>query len=110
MGRDVEYSQIEATLRGLAYPIARSAAASQLTDVTLLLADGEANLGKLIDAAASHEFVSPNDVISGLHNTAPSSRGALPIRRGQLIGPRSNWSLGGDESTRIAIVDQYHRI
>lgn len=75
MGREVELSRIEGTLQELEYPIARESAAGQLADVTLILADGEANLGELIAASAADAFESPDDVISGLHNALP--RGAV---------------------------------
>lgn len=80
MGRKVEFSQIEGTLRGLEYPIARESAAGQLADVRLILADGEANLGELVAAAANDEFESPDDVIAGLHNTMPRAAVGEPYQ------------------------------
>ena len=71
MTREVKFSQIGETLETLDYPISREDAVSELSDVTLLLADGEADLGELIAATASNEFSSADDVISGLHNTLP---------------------------------------
>lgn len=71
MGHDVELSRVERTLRGLEYPIGRESAAGQLDDITLILADGEANLGELIASSATDEFESPDDVMAGLHNTLP---------------------------------------
>ncbi|WP_136591163.1 DUF5789 family protein [Salinigranum halophilum] len=71
MTREVEFSQLGETLETLDYPISREDAVSELSDVTLLLADGEADLGALIAATASNEFTSVDDVISGLHNTLP---------------------------------------
>lgn len=59
MGREVEFSRIESTLQGLEYPIARKSAAGQLADVRLILADGEANLGELIAAAANDDSNRP---------------------------------------------------
>lgn len=80
MGREVEFSRIERTLQGLEYPIDRGAAAGQLVDVTLILADGEANLGELIAASAIDEFESPGDVISALHNTLPRAAVGEPFQ------------------------------
>lgn len=71
MGREVEFSRIERTLQGLEYPIARTSAADELADVRLILADGEVNLGELIASAGNDEFESPDDLISGIHNTLP---------------------------------------
>lgn len=67
----MEFSRIECIIQGLEYPIGRKSAAGQLTDVTLILADGEANLGALIASSANDEFESADDVIAGLHNTLP---------------------------------------
>lgn len=80
MGRDVEFSRIDRTLQGLEYPIARESAVSQLADVRLILADGEANLGDLIAAAANDQFESPDDVISALHNTLPRAAVGEPYQ------------------------------
>jgi len=80
MGREVEFNRVERTLQGLEYPIARESAAGQLADVRLILADGEANLGELIDTAANDEFESPADVISALHNTLPRAAVGEPYQ------------------------------
>lgn len=71
MGREVEFNRVVGTLQALEYPIRRETAADQLADVTLLLADGEANLGELIAASANDDFGSADDVMAGLHNTLP---------------------------------------
>jgi hypothetical protein len=71
MKREVEFSQIEETLETLDYPISREDAVSELSDVMLRLADGEANLRELIAATASNEFESVDDVIFDLHSTLP---------------------------------------
>lgn len=71
MGRKVKLNRIESALQGLEYPIERVTAADQLADVQLLLADGEANLGELLASAGDDEFESPEDLISGIHNTLP---------------------------------------
>lgn len=80
MGREVEFSRLDNILQGLEYPIGREAAAGELADVRLILADGEANLGELITAAANDEFESPDDVISGLHNTLPRAAVGEPYQ------------------------------
>lgn len=75
MKDEVELSDLEETLERLNYPIDRTSATSELSDVTLVLADGEANLGELVGATNSDEFDSAEDVLSSLHNTLP--RGAV---------------------------------
>lgn len=80
MGREVEFSRIEIILDELKYPIERGSAAGQLADVTLILADGETNLGELIAASATDNFESPDDVISALHNTLPRAAVGEPFQ------------------------------
>ena len=71
MSRDVKLSRIEDTLESLEYPVEREAAATELADVTVLLADGEVNLGELISETASDRFDSVDDLESELHNALP---------------------------------------
>lgn len=80
MGREVELNRIESVLQGLDYPITRDSAADQMAHVTLILADGEANLGELISAGATEEFESPDDMISALHNTMPRAAVGEPYQ------------------------------
>ncbi|WP_306056473.1 DUF5789 family protein [Natronococcus wangiae] len=71
MCSEVKLSRIDATLETLEYPIDADAAASELEDVTLLLADGERNLGELIERSPSDRFESVNDIETELHNVLP---------------------------------------
>ena len=71
MTRKVKLSHVSEPLETLSYPVDRSTAADQFSDVTLLLADGEANLGELISETYSDSFDSANDLYSALHNTLP---------------------------------------
>lgn len=56
MAREVKLSRLETELEGLSYPVSRDEAAEELSDVTLLLADGEANLGEVVADTVSREF------------------------------------------------------
>jgi hypothetical protein len=67
MKHEVELSNVEETLERLSYPIEQESASVELSDVTLLLADGEANLGELVGATTSEEFDSADDLLSSLH-------------------------------------------
>lgn len=71
MCSEVKLSRIDATLETLEYPIDADAAASELEDVTLLLADGERNLGELIERSDRDRFESASDLTSALHNVLP---------------------------------------
>ncbi len=64
-------SQLEDTLDELSYPIARDDAAIEFEDVTVLLADGEANLGELVSETGSDSFTSREDLESEIQNVLP---------------------------------------
>ncbi|GAB3672322.1 DUF5789 family protein [Halopiger thermotolerans] len=74
MGSDtnsVKLSRVESVLENLEYPVTRDEAAQQYDDVTLVLADGERNLGDLISRSSDDEFESMDDLESELHNVLP---------------------------------------
>ncbi|MDS0473724.1 hypothetical protein [Natrinema sp. 1APR25-10V2] len=68
---EVKLSRVSAVLEDLDYPIAPDQAATELEDVTLLLADGERNLGDLVERIDSVRFESREDLESELHNVLP---------------------------------------
>ncbi|NKE36824.1 hypothetical protein GWG54_13545 [Natronococcus sp. JC468] len=67
----VKLSRIDDALEELSYPIDADAAASALAGVTLLLADGERDLGELIERANDERFESVEDLETELHNVLP---------------------------------------
>jgi len=67
----VKLSRIETVLAGLEYPITTDRAAADLADTTLLLADGERNLGALIERSGSDRFESVEDLWTELNNVLP---------------------------------------
>ena len=71
MAREVKLNHVSETLEQLEYPIDRSTASKELEDVTLVLADGEANLGELIGKSTRDTFNSAEGIESELHNTLP---------------------------------------
>ena len=75
MGRTIPLSDVETVLTPLEYPIHPDSARNQLDDVTVTLADGEADLADLLDRTTVSEFDSPGDVVTELHNVLP--RGAV---------------------------------
>jgi hypothetical protein len=71
MASEVKFSRIEESLEELDYPVDRASAAAAFSDVTLLLADGEENLGELIAEIDSETFDAVDDLETGLHNVLP---------------------------------------
>ncbi|MFC5970465.1 hypothetical protein ACFPYI_03900 [Halomarina salina] len=62
MTRSVKLSRIDAVLADHDYPTSRAGAASAFDDVTLLLADGETNLGEAVQSLSADEFDSADDL------------------------------------------------
>ena len=75
MAREIKFSDILTLLDGIDYPIGRTAASEELSDVRLVLADGDTNLGKLVSEISRESFESAADIESALHNVLP--RGAV---------------------------------
>ena len=71
MAREVKLSRIDDVLDELSYPIPRDDAAIELEDVTVLFADGEANLGELVSETGSDAYTSPEDLQSEINNVLP---------------------------------------
>ncbi|SFG13189.1 hypothetical protein SAMN04488063_1519 [Halopelagius inordinatus] len=71
MTEDVKLSRVESRLRELSYPISRSEAAAECSDVELQLADGEANLGAVIADTGSESFDGPNELYEEVQNALP---------------------------------------
>ena len=75
MAREVKLSRIEGPLSELSYPVSRDDAIDQLDDVTLRLADGEANLGDVVADSNGDSFDSVDDLQNEVLNNLP--RGAV---------------------------------
>lgn len=71
MAREVKLNRLEPVLGELDYPIERERAATRYDDVTLQLADGEANLGETISGSSADEFESVDDLKSEIMNLLP---------------------------------------
>lgn len=71
MARTVEFRQLDEVLAELAYPVSREEAAAAFDDTTVLLADGEVNLGDVIAGVSSAEFSSSADLLPDIHNNLP---------------------------------------
>ncbi|WP_254537384.1 hypothetical protein [Halomarina litorea] len=62
MTRTIKLSRVESVLSALEYPISRTEAANGCDDVTVLLADGEMNLGATIEELGSDRFETEEDL------------------------------------------------
>ena len=71
MVREVEFDEISTVLDDTTYPLTQSAAAAEFSDVTVVLADGTADLGKLISETTNETFESASDIETALHNVLP---------------------------------------
>ncbi|KAB1197883.1 MULTISPECIES: hypothetical protein [Haloferax] len=71
MAREIKFSDISTVLDEIEYPIGRSTASEELSDVRLILADGDTNLGKLVSETSLESFESAADIESALHNVLP---------------------------------------
>jgi hypothetical protein len=73
MARTVKLSRIDDVLESLTYPIERESAAGKLRDVTLLLANGEENLGTVVASVGSDSFDSAGDFRDELFEYLPEA-------------------------------------
>ena len=80
MGREVRLSHIDSVLEDLNYPVTPDEAATTLDDVTLQLADGEANLGSLVADLPADSYESSDELQTGLHTTLPRSAVGEPFQ------------------------------
>ncbi|KYH27661.1 hypothetical protein HAPAU_03290 [Halalkalicoccus paucihalophilus] len=71
MTREVKLSRVDDELEELSYPISRDDAAVEFEEVTVLLADGEANLGELVSETGSDSYRSVDDLKTEIHNSLP---------------------------------------
>lgn len=71
MVREIKFGDISTLLDEISYPIERTTAAEELSEVRLVLADGAADLGELVSETSLEVFESAADVESELHNVLP---------------------------------------
>lgn len=71
MSRSVKLNRLETVLEELDYPIDCRAAAAACDDVTLVLAEGEADLGATIDESSQDVFTSVDDLAAEIRSRLP---------------------------------------
>ena len=80
MSHDVKLSNIETVLEEFEYPVSQPAAAKQCADVTILLADGETNLGAIVTTSSSDSFESMDDLKTEVFNLLPRNAVGEPFQ------------------------------
>jgi hypothetical protein len=71
MGEKVKLGRVESLFAELDYPATRGEAAAEFDDVTVLFADGEANLGELLAEVREDSFDGPDELHAALQNAMP---------------------------------------
>ena len=67
----IALNQVESYVADLPYPVARNDAAAAYDDVTVVFAEGEGNLGSLIDDCYCDTFYGADDLFAELNNALP---------------------------------------
>lgn len=80
MDRDVKLNGLETVLADLEYPISREEAADQCDGVTLILAEGEENLGDLVARSNGDSFASMDDLETEVFNLLPRNAVGEPFQ------------------------------
>jgi hypothetical protein len=71
MSDSVKLGRVQSRFEELSFPVTRDDAAAAFAETTVILADGEANLGVLISETQSDAFHSTDELEAELHNTLP---------------------------------------
>lgn len=67
----VKLSRIDTEFESLSYPVSRDEVAEKYADTTVTYADGETNLGELIEQTSVERFDDASDVNDALQNVMP---------------------------------------
>ncbi|SDM71382.1 hypothetical protein SAMN04487949_2376 [Halogranum gelatinilyticum] len=67
----VKLSRVESLFEDLDFPVTRDEAATEFSDTTVQLADGEANLGEMLSEAQAERFHGADELYAALNNTLP---------------------------------------
>jgi hypothetical protein len=71
MTAEIHLSRVESALDDHAYPADRGALAESFAGTTVLLADGEADLGALLSETGERRFETAEDAFVALQNVLP---------------------------------------
>jgi hypothetical protein len=67
----ITLARVESLLEDLSYPVSRRDAATSFDGVTVLMADGNADLGELVRNCLTSEFTDAKDLYYELNNAMP---------------------------------------
>jgi hypothetical protein len=71
MTRQIKLAHLEDVLTDWNYPIDREAAVTAGSDVTLVLSEGQVDLGETIDQSSDDTFETPNDLENEVMSRLP---------------------------------------
>jgi len=74
MVREITRGSLEPVLEELSYPALRPDAAAELREVTLVLDDGEVNLGATISETGLDAYQAPEDLLDAIEDVLPDVR------------------------------------
>lgn len=80
MSREVKLSRVQRVFAELDYPTSRETAASRFEDVTLLLADGETNLGATVGDLPTERFDTADDLEAEVYGSLPRNAVGEPYQ------------------------------
>ncbi|WP_101297703.1 DUF5789 family protein [Halegenticoccus soli] len=80
MSETVKLSRVETLFGRIEYPATRDDAAAAFGDVTVLLADGQENLGELIADVPTDTFDGPDELSAELNNALPIEAVGEPMQ------------------------------
>lgn len=69
--REVKLNRIETVLADADYPVSRDELIEEYRDVTLILAEGEENLGAIISESSEDSFASMDEVMNEVMSLLP---------------------------------------
>lgn len=78
--REVKLNRLETLLSDIEFPVTRDQLSEECGDVTLVLADGEVDLGQIIAESSDDLFESPDDVTTEVMNHLPRSAVGEPYQ------------------------------
>ena len=80
MSRRIRLNRMESVLTDVSYPATPADVAAECEDVTLVLAEGEADLGEVIRKSHADRFTSAEDVETEVMNLLPRNAVGEPYQ------------------------------
>jgi hypothetical protein len=80
MARKVKLNELDAVLGDLEYPIDRETVEAECSDVTIKLADGEADFSAVLSSSSDQTFDSPDELTEELLSLLPRAAVGEPYQ------------------------------